>query len=44
MTVFELRRGRYVQTAQVAGTDSLDIVRPFPVTIVSADVVATGSR
>jgi len=43
LTVFELRRGRYAQTAQVAGADSLDIVRPFPVTIVPADLVATGS-
>jgi len=44
LTVFELRRGRYAQTAQVAGTGHLDIVRPFPVTIVPADLVATGSR
>ena len=43
LTVFELRRGRYTQTAQVAGADSLDIVRPFPVTIVPADLVTTGS-
>jgi Uma2 family endonuclease len=43
LTVFELRRGRYAQTAQVAGADSLDVVRPFPVTIVPADLVATGS-
>jgi hypothetical protein len=43
MTVFELRRGRYAQTAEVTGADSLDIVRPFPVTIVPADLVATGS-
>ena|SRR5690349_11713584 len=43
LTVFELRRGRYAQTAQVTGTDSLDIARPFPVTIVPADLVATGS-
>jgi Uma2 family endonuclease len=43
LTVFELRRGRYAQTAHVAGSDSLGIVRPFPVTIVPADLVATGS-
>jgi Uma2 family endonuclease len=44
LTVFELRRGRYVQTAEVSGPDSLDIVRPFPLTIVPAELVATGSE
>src|SRR6185312_16474887 len=43
LTVFELRRGRYTQTAQVFGVDSLEIARPFGVTIVPADLVATGS-
>ena len=43
LTVFELRRGRYTQTAQVIGVDSLEIARPFGVTIVPADLVATGS-
>jgi Uma2 family endonuclease len=43
LTVFELRRGRYAQTAHVVGADSLDIVRPFLVTIVPADLGATGS-
>ncbi len=43
MTVFELRRGRFAQTAEVTGADCLDIVRPFPVTIVPADLVVTGS-
>jgi len=43
LTVFELRRGRYAQSAEVTGADSLDIVRPYPVTIVPADLVATGS-
>jgi Uma2 family endonuclease len=44
LTVFELRRGRYAQTARATGPESLDIVRPFPVTIVPADLVVTGSR
>jgi len=44
LTVFELRRGRYAQAAQVAGRGSLDIARPFPVTIVPDDLVTTGSR
>jgi len=44
LTVFELRRGRYAQAAQVAGRVSLDIARPFPVTIVPDDLVTTGSR
>jgi Uma2 family endonuclease len=43
LTVFELRRGRFVQTAQVFGADGLDRAMPFPVTIVPADLVATGS-
>jgi Uma2 family endonuclease len=43
LTVFELRRGRYVQTAEVFGRERLDVVRPFPVTVVPADLVATGS-
>jgi Uma2 family endonuclease len=43
LTVFELVRGRYRQTAQVTGTGSLDVVRPFPVTIVPADLVAVAS-
>jgi hypothetical protein len=30
--------------AEVTGADSLDVVRPFLVTIVPADLVATGSE
>ena len=40
LTVLELRRGRYVEVAQVAGTEQFEAVRPFPVTVVPAGLVA----
>jgi len=43
LRVFELRRGRYVQAAQVNGGEPFHATRPFPVTIVPAGLVATPS-
>jgi len=43
LTVLELRRGKYTETARVTGDEAFHAVRPFPVTIVPADLVATGS-
>jgi Uma2 family endonuclease len=39
LTVFELRRNRYKQLAQAEAKEPFDAVRPFPVTIVPADLV-----
>ena len=39
LTVFELRRGRYTQLAQATGKEAFEAARPFPVTIVPADLV-----
>ena len=44
LTALDLRRGKYVETARVAGDEAFDAARPFPVTIVPADLVTTGSR
>jgi Uma2 family endonuclease len=43
LTVLELRRGRYTEVARVSGDEAFEAVRPFPVTVVPADLVATGS-
>jgi Uma2 family endonuclease len=43
LTVLELRRGKYAETARVTGDEAFHAARPFPVTIVPADIVATGS-
>ena len=43
LTVLELRRGKYTETARVTGDEAFHAVRPFPVTIGPADLVATGS-
>ena len=43
LTVFDLRRGKYTQTARVAAGEAFPAAKPFPVTIVPADLVATGS-
>jgi Uma2 family endonuclease len=43
LTVLELRRGKYAETARVTGDEAFHAARPFPVTIVPADLVATGS-
>jgi Uma2 family endonuclease len=40
LTVLELRRGRYVEVAQVTGDKPFGAVRPFPVTVVPAELVA----
>ena len=44
LTALDLRRGKYTETARVAGDEAFHAARPFPVTIVPADLVATGSR
>jgi Uma2 family endonuclease len=44
LTVLELHRGKYTETARVIGDERFDAVRPFPVRIVPADLVATGSE
>ncbi len=43
LTALGLRRGKYTETARVTGDEAFHAVRPFPVTIVPADLVATGS-
>jgi Uma2 family endonuclease len=43
LTVFELRRGRYTQMAQATGKEPFGAARPFPVTIVPADLVTVVS-
>ena len=43
LTALDLRRGKYTETARVAGDEAFHAARPFPVTIVPADLVATGS-
>ncbi len=37
-TIFELRDGRYQQTAQASGANALRIERPFPVELVPAEL------
>jgi Uma2 family endonuclease len=44
LTALDLRRGKYTETARVAGDEAFHAARPYPVTIVPADLVATGSR
>jgi Uma2 family endonuclease len=44
LTVLELHRGRYVETACVVGENAYDAVRPFPVRVVPAELVARGSE
>ena len=39
LTVLELQDGAYVQTALARGDEPLRVVRPFPVTVVPADLV-----
>ncbi len=43
LTALDLRRGKYTETARVAGDEAFHAARPFPVTIVPADLVATAS-
>jgi Uma2 family endonuclease len=43
LTAFELRGGRYTQIAKATGKEQFEAVRPFPVTIVPADLVAVAS-
>jgi len=43
LTALDLRRGKYTETARVTGDEAFHAARPFPVTIVPADLVATGS-
>jgi Uma2 family endonuclease len=44
LTALDLRRGKYSETARVAGDEAFHAARPFLVTIVPADLVATGSE
>jgi Uma2 family endonuclease len=39
LTVLELEDGRYVERAHVVGTEAYQAARPFPVTVVPAEVV-----
>lgn len=39
LTVLELHRGKYIETARVAGDERFEAIRPFPVTIVPTDLV-----
>jgi Uma2 family endonuclease len=39
LTVLELRRGKYTEAARVVGDEAFSAVRPFPVTIVPADLL-----
>ena len=41
-TVFELRSGRYEQTAHVTGDQEYRAVIPFPVTVVPSQLVTIG--
>jgi|SRR6266480_749030 len=43
LTALDLRRGKYTETARVAGDEAFHAARPFPVTIVTADLVSTAS-
>jgi Uma2 family endonuclease len=43
LTALDLRRGKYTETARVTGDEAFHAARPFPVTIVPADLVTTGS-
>jgi Uma2 family endonuclease len=43
LTALDLRRGKYTETARVTGDEAFHAARPFPVTIVPADLVATAS-
>jgi Uma2 family endonuclease len=42
LTVLELRRGRYVEVAQARAEEPVEAARPFPVTVVPAQLVAPG--
>jgi Uma2 family endonuclease len=39
LTVLELREGEYAEVAKVAGTEAYTAERPYPVTVVPADLV-----
>jgi len=39
LTVLELRRGKYTEVARVVGDEGFSAVRPFPVTIVPAELL-----
>ena len=39
LTVLELRRGRYAEVVRVLGDERFSAVRPFPVTIVPAELL-----
>ena len=39
LTVLELRRGKYTEAARVVGNERFNAVRPFPVTIVPAELL-----
>ena len=39
LTVLELHRGKYAETARVAGEEEFSAVHPFPVTIVPAELL-----
>jgi len=39
LTVLELRRGRYAEVVRVVGDEGFSAVRPFPVTIVPAELL-----
>ena len=39
LTALDLRRGKYTETARVAGDEAFHAAKPFPVTIVPADLV-----
>jgi Uma2 family endonuclease len=41
LTVFELRSGKYAQTAVVAGSEAFAATLPFPVTVVPAQLAVT---
>ena len=43
LTALDLRRGKHTETARAAGDEAFHAARPFPVTIVPDDLVATGS-
>jgi Uma2 family endonuclease len=42
LTVFELRKGSYEQTAHVTGDEEYRAVLPFPVTIAPSQLVTLG--
>jgi Uma2 family endonuclease len=42
LIVFELREGRYLEVAKVAGGEAFRAVLPFPVTVTPSELVRTG--